>query len=486
MKYTELMKGISYEVLQEGNAEEITSLVYDSRRVTPGACCACEKGLTFDGLDFLEQDRQKGAAAAVADRDPGRYPEGLTVLKVENLQAAMPRMAANFYAGCLDGISVTGVTGTNGKTTTTTLMHHIFMEAGRVCGLIGTNENRIGNRREETLHTTPMPFDLFALFRQMKSEDVQEIVMEVSSHALHQHRVDTVPYDLAVFTNLTQDHLDYHKTMEEYRKAKTILFRQSRLGLLNGEDPASEKIREEASCPCLTYGLRENNTFSARQVEMSATGLSYDWYHEDKKLGRIQYPVPGKFNVYNTLAAASACYLRGLSPEIIIRALDLESPIVAGRFQAFHSRDGVTAIVDYAHTPDGLQNVLETVREFARGRVVSLFGCGGDRDAAKRPIMGRIAGEYSDFCILTSDNPRTEDPLKILDQIEEGIRQTSCPYTKIENRKQAIHTAIREARPLDVILVAGKGHEDYQIIGREKTHLDDREEVRAALQERDC
>ncbi len=483
MKLEEVMKGIPYEVIQRG-AGEISSLSYDSRKVQPGACCACERGRTYDGADYLEEDYQKGAAAAVLERIPRQCPPGMTLLKVKNIRAAMPRMAANFYKGCLDGVSVTGITGTNGKTTTSTLMYHILQEGGRRCSLLGTNENRIGKRSERARHTTPMPFDLFALFQQMRQEAIENIVMEVSSHALDQHRVDAVPFRLGLFTNLTRDHLDYHGTMQRYRQAKAKLFQQCAQGLLNGDDPNAEVLRREAGCFCRTYGLSEKNDYSARNLVLGASGLQYDWYYGSRKLGEVRYPVPGRFNVYNTLAAISACRILGMPEEVILKAEALREPMVAGRFEVLRGPDGLTAIVDYAHTPDGLRKVLETIREFAQGRVIVVFGCGGDRDRSKRPMMGYIAGELGDYCILTSDNPRSENPERILDQIETGLRPTGCPYQREADRRMAIAAAIERAEREDVVLVAGKGHETYQLTAGRTSHFDDTEEVRRALEAR--
>ena len=425
--------------------------------------------------------REKGAVLAVMEKEPEQWPEGLTMLLVADVRLAMAQMAANFYCQALEGMQLIGMTGTNGKTTTSTLMHHVFMDNALACGLIGTNENRIGNERRSATHTTPYPFDLYPLFDEMKQAGMQKVVMEVSSHALDQHRVENVKYQIGMFTNLSQDHLDYHKTMEAYLQAKCKLFFQSEIGLINGDDEAAAAILATKACPFVTFGLAPERDYRAENVEMDGSGLSYDWYYKEEKLGRIQYPVPGKFNVYNTLAAASACHLAGVPAENIVKSMDVQVALVPGRFQMFRGSDGVTAIVDYAHTPDGLAKVLETAAEFAKGRIITVFGCGGDRDNKKRPIMGEIAGRMSQYCVITSDNPRTEDPEAIIDEVEMGLKPTGCDYERIADRREAIARAIAMAKPEDVIMVAGKGHEDYQIIGREKIHLDDREEVQKAL-----
>lgn len=487
MKIEQVMAKVQYTVIQTGDWQaEVTSLVYDSRKAAPGACFACESGLMFDGTSFLTSAREKGAVLAVMDKMPEQRPEGLTMLLVKDVRLAMAQMAANYYAQALSGVQLIGMTGTNGKTTTSTLMHHIFMDQQVPCGLIGTNENRIGNEHRKATHTTPYPFDLYPLFDEMRQAGMQKIVMEVSSHALDQHRVENIRYQIGMFTNLSQDHLDYHKTMEAYLAAKCKLFRQSEIGLINGDDPAAETILAEGACPLVTFGLAPERDYRAENVQMDGQGLSYDWYYRGEKLGHIQYPVPGRFNVYNTLAAASACHMAGIAPEQIVRSLDVPVAFVPGRFQVFRGSDGLTAIVDYAHTPDGLAKVLETAAEFAKGRIITVFGCGGDRDNRKRPIMGEIAGRMSQYCIITSDNPRTEDPEAIIDEVEAGVKPTGCPYERIADRRRAIEQAIRMAQPEDVIMIAGKGHEDYQIIGREKIHLDDREEVKKALEAREA
>ncbi|MCF0136076.1 MAG: UDP-N-acetylmuramoyl-L-alanyl-D-glutamate--2,6-diaminopimelate ligase [Lachnospiraceae bacterium] len=497
MTIGELLKGMTYTVIREGaeywQEREITSLIYDSRKVVPGCAFACERGTVYDGVDFLNMAAEKGALLAVMDKEPAQLPEGLTMLMVPDVMEAESCMAANFFSGVFtheeegkesEKIRMIGMTGTNGKTTTSTLMHHIFMENGICCGLVGTNENRLGDRKEPATHTTPYPFDLYPLFDRMKRAGAKAVVMEVSSHALAQHRVSRVRYDLGMFTNLTEDHLDFHKTMKAYLEAKCKLFYQSERGLVNGDDPAAAVILATKACPFFTYGLQEGNDYRAENMSMDENGLVYDWTFRGEHLGQVRYPVPGRFNIYNTLLAASACHLCGISPESIVKSLNLDHTIVDGRFETFRSRDGVIAVVDYAHTPDGLKNVLETAREFARGRIITVVGCGGDRDPVKRPIMGEIAGRLSDYCVLTSDNPRTEDPEKIIDRVEDGTRPTGCPYIRTADRREAIRLAIAMARPSDIVMVAGKGHEDYQIIGRTKIHLDDREEVTARLAER--
>ena len=485
MDCLELMGGIDYEVLQEGNPHRtVMGIEYDSRRIRRGYVFVCLRGTVESGVHFLKQAACDGAIMAVTQEAPVEIPEGLRVLLVEDVMRVMPVMASTYYHNPSQDLYLAGVTGTNGKTTTTTLMYHIFQHAGEKTALVGTIENRIGALRLPAYNTTPQALDLQRLFRQMQDEGVKWAVMEVSSHALALHRVDALQFDIGVFTNLTLDHLDFHKTMEAYLEAKSLLFRKARIGLLNADDPASRAIEQTAECLLYTYGLEGRGDFQARDIRMSAQGFEFSWYQGDTLLGIVAYPAPGRFNVYNVLAAASACYLAGVPKEQIMEALRMEEGMVKGRFQRLTADDGLTVIVDYAHAPDGLENVLSTIHEFVRGRVITIFGCGGDRDTSKRPIMGEIAGRNSDYCIMTSDNPRTEDPLRILHEIEAGIRKTSCPYEMVEDRRTAIERGVRMASPEDVVLVAGKGHEDYQIVGRHKIHFDDVEEVLNAFKQR--
>lgn len=485
MDCLELMEGIEYEVLQEGNPHRtVMGIEYDSRRIRRGYVFICLRGTVESGVHFLKQAACDGAIMAITQEEPTEMPEGLRVLLVADVMRAMPVMASTYYHKPSQNLYLAGVTGTNGKTTTTTLMYHIFRHAGEKAALVGTIENRIGTLRLPAYNTTPQALDLQRLFRQMQDEGVKRAVMEVSSHALALHRVDALQFDVGVFTNLTLDHLDFHKTMEAYLEAKSLLFQKARIGLLNADDPASCAIEQTATCLLYTYGLEGRGDFQARDIRMSAQGLQFSWYQGDMMLGTVAYPAPGRFNVYNVLAAASACYLAGVPKEQIMEALRMEEVMVKGRFQRLTADDGLTVIVDYAHAPDGLENVLSTIHEFAKGRVITIFGCGGDRDKSKRPIMGEIAGRNSDYCIITSDNPRTEDPLRILDEIEGGIRKTPCPYVVVEDRRAAIECGVRMANPEDVVLVAGKGHEDYQILGRHKIHFDDVEEVQNAFKQR--
>ncbi len=484
MNWKEVMNGVQYTILATGAEADITSITYDSRKAGPGSAFAAVKGTAFDGHDYVAKAAEQGAALAVVEHELPSYPEGMTVLLVESTLEAMPVMAVNFYEKPCESMTMIGVTGTKGKTTTTTLIHRILLASGQKAGLIGTIENRIGEDVYPSQYTTPQAFDLEALLKQMKDENVQAAAMEVSSHALALHRVDGMKFEIGVFTNLSLDHLDFHKTMEAYLQAKIQLFRMCRMGLTNMDSPEGRIVRECGFCRMRGYAVDTETDYQAVNLKMDVHGIHYDLKKPDGTSFPVSYPVPGRFNVYNTLAAAAVCLELGIDPEVIQKELARTDRSVRGRMEILHGPDGIAAIVDYSHVPDALQNVLETINEFKTNRVITVVGCGGDRDRTKRPVMGRIAGQYSDYVILTSDNPRTEDPYAILAEIEPGTKETGCPYEVVEDRREAISRAIKQAQFGDIVLVAGKGHEDYQIIGRTKHHLDDVEEVRKAFEER--
>ena len=331
--------------------------------------------------------------------------------------------------------------------------------------------------------TTPESKELQALLCQMRKEDVTDAVMEVSSHSLDLHRVDGISFDIAVFTNLTQDHLDYHKTMENYKAAKGLLFARAAKSVINIDDAAGAYMKEQSKGEVLSFGVDTKADLMAAHIDISANGTAFDLLWQGRSYP-VQLHTPGRFSVYNALGAAGACLLLGVPVEEVVAGL-MANPGVSGRFQTLRSKKGCMAVVDYAHTPDGLENVLKTAREFVRGRLIAVFGCGGDRDRTKRPIMGEIGGSLADYCIITSDNPRTEAPEGILDEVEVGVGKTACPYEKIVDRREAILRAVAMAEAGDVILIAGKGHETYQIFADRTIHFDDTEEVRRAFGE-DC
>jgi UDP-N-acetylmuramoyl-L-alanyl-D-glutamate--2,6-diaminopimelate ligase len=362
------------------------------------------------------------------------------------------------------------------------MVKSILEQSGRKVGLIGTIQNMIGDVVLHTERTTPESSDLYSLFRQMADAGIQDVVMEVSSHSLALNRVAGCRFDIGIFTNLTEDHLDFHSDMDDYFAAKLKLFQNSGLIATNADDSYGVRLKDMfVSKTVYTYGIEHEAHVTASGIHSDAKGSAFDIdICGDRRPVIIN--IPGRFSVYNALAAATACYAMGISADDISNGLQaLKS--VPGRFEVLNTDTDFTVIIDYAHTPDGLENILRSVKDVAKGRVIALFGCGGDRDTAKRPIMGEIGGRYADFCILTSDNPRSEDPMAIIKQIEQGMRKTQCPYIVIENRREAIKYGLRMARKDDILLLAGKGHETYQILKDKTIHFDEREVVRELLED---
>lgn len=481
LKLGQLIKNIDCKI-EKGSADvEVKSIRYDSRTVEEGDLFVCITGFQTDGHKYVKSAIDKGAKVILAEHmAEGMEKDGLTVVLCENSRKALALVSSAYYDYPSEKMNVIGVTGTNGKTTTTYLIKTIFERLGYKTGIVGTIVNMIGDRKLHTERTTPESLELQELFNEMVSDKVSYALMEVSSHSLALDRVYGIRYSTAIFTNLTQDHLDYHKTMENYMKSKGILFTMADKAVINMDDKAGEYMRSVSKGTVLTTGIDyENADLRAENISITADGVRYTLDYKGK-----QYPVklniPGRFSIYNSLGAIGACLLNGIKMEDIIDGLS-ENTGVSGRFQSIPNDMGITAIVDYAHTPDGLVNILDTAHEFAKGRIITVFGCGGDRDRTKRPIMAEAVGTRSDFAIITSDNPRTEDPAKILDDVEVGIIPTKCPYHKIEDRREAINEAIRMAKSGDVVIVAGKGHEDYQIFRDKTIHFDDAEEIKKAF-----
>lgn len=475
-----LIENIDCTVIKGSADAQVQAVQYDSRKVGKGDLFVCITGFQSDGHNYARSAAEKGASVIVAEHEVD-VPDGVTVVIAENTRLALAQISAAYYDFPSEKINVIGVTGTNGKTTTTYLIKTILDNIGYKTGVVGTIGNMIGNRKLHADRTTPESLELQQLFSEMVDENVKYAVMEVSSHSLSLDRVAGVRYSTAIFTNLTQDHLDYHKTMENYMKAKGILFSMADKAVINMDDEAGEYMKSVSKGNVMTVGIDyEKADLRAENISVTADGVSYTLDYEGK-----QYPVklniPGRFSIYNSLGAIGACILNGIEMEKIIDGLALNEG-VPGRFQSVPNDLGITAIVDYAHTPDGLKNILQTAHEFAKGRIITVFGCGGDRDRTKRPIMADIVGKLSDFAIITSDNPRTENPAAILDDVEVGMIPTKCPYHKIEDRREAINEAIKMAEKDDVVIIAGKGHEDYQIFADKTIHFDDVEEVKKAIE----
>ena len=466
--------GISLGYLKEDT--EIVSITCDSRRVEPGCLFVCIEGTAVDGHRFAEAAQQAGAAAVVVQRDLGLYAQ----LMAENTRMAWAQICANWFGHPASRLKMIGITGTNGKTTTTTLIKSMLEHEGHKVGLIGTIHNLIGDRVLPARHTTPDPYDLQSLLALMVVEGCDYCVMEVSSHALHQRRVAGCTYEVGVFTNLTQDHLDYHGTMENYMLAKKELFSISRCGIVNFDDSWAAAISADVPCPLTTYSAKDDAAdYVARNIRYRADGVDFELVGVGQ-IGRVNMQIPGQFSVYNGLCAATVCLKLGMPFDRVVEALSAAAG-VKGRAEVVPTGRDFTVVIDYAHTPDGLDNICRTLKQCCTGRLVTLFGCGGDRDKTKRPLMGEVAAALSDYVVVTSDNPRSEDPTAIIEDILPGVRKTDTPHTVVVNRVEAIHWAIDHAQPGDTILLAGKGHETYQILADETIHLDEREVVAAAL-----
>jgi UDP-N-acetylmuramoyl-L-alanyl-D-glutamate--2,6-diaminopimelate ligase len=477
MKLQELLKHLHpIEALVLEENPEITSIENDSRKVQEGSLFICIKGFTADGHDYAEAAAKNGAAAILAEQ---KLSLSIPVLQVKDTNRAMAVLADAFYGHPTKKLKLIGITGTNGKTTTSHLIEKIFSKANLKTGLIGTMYTKVADEIIETKNTTPDSLILQKSFNKMIRSGVRLAVMEVSSHALDMGRVHGCDYDVAVFTNLTQDHLDYHKTMDKYLRAKSLLFSQlgntfnplkPKFAVLNADDPSSVIFQKSTAAHVVTYGVDHDADIRAKNLRMTASGTLFVL-----EISGQEYPINlqliGKFSVYNALASIAASLVSGLQIDSIIRAIE-EIKGVPGRFELVDAGQNFTVIVDYAHTPDSLENVLRTIQQFAKKRIFVIVGCGGDRDRSKRPVMACIACRYGTDPIFTSDNPRSEDPLTILKEMETGVKGEK--YLVQPDRRTAILTAIKQAEEDDVILIAGKGHETYQIIGNQIYDFDDR------------
>lgn len=478
MKLSQILKGI--KVLNNYEDMDVQDVAQDSRLVKTGTLFVCIKGAAFDGHSVAEQMLNNGACCVVVERDLGLDRQ----IIVENTRNVFSLICANFFLNPAEKLKLIGITGTNGKTTTAFLIKQILENVGKKVGLIGTVQNMIGDEIYPAKYTTPDPYELQKLFSQMVDAGCEYCVMEVSSQALAQGRVNGVRFEVGAFTNLTQDHLDYHKTWENYFNAKRLLFENCDIAVTNSDDENGLKIIEGLDFKkVVTYSVNRNDaTFVAKNVNFKANGVEYELVGET--IGRCSCPIPGRFSVYNSLCAASCALALGIGFEQVIVAIS-KSQGVKGRIEVVPCDRDFTIIIDYAHSPDGLENIITSLKEIAKGRVVTLFGCGGDRDKTKRPKMGKIAAELSDYCVVTSDNPRSENPSQIIKDILEGMKGVKTPYTVVENRKEAIEFAINNAQKDDIILLAGKGHETYQILPTGTIHFDEREAVAEILAKQD-
>ena len=480
MKLKELLQGVRILETTADLEAEIENVAYDSRKVTKGSLFAAIAGFTSDGNRFIPMAMEKGAVAVVTAKKPVL---DVPYVLVESDRLALALISTNFYGHPTKNMTMIGVTGTNGKTSVTLLLKQVLEKTlGAKVGLIGTVENMVGDEIIATERTTPESLELQGLFARMRDSGCTHVVMEVSSHALTLDRVGGVHFDVAAFTNLTEDHLDFHKTMEAYCEAKAELFCRCDKAVVNMDDPWYDRITEKATAELLTTGVHQGAGMQAKKITMLSEGIRFE-VETQEKIVPVSLPIPGKFTVYNALTVLGVAHSLGIPLECAAEALATARG-VKGRIEVVPTPETPwSVLIDYAHTPDGLENVLSSVKDFCKGRLIGVFGCGGDRDPIKRPLMGEIGVKLSDFAIITSDNPRTEDPMAIIEDILKGVSEEMGEYIVIEDRRAAIRYAMDIAKKDDIIVLAGKGHETYQEINGVKYHLDEREEVAAHLAE---
>lgn len=472
MKLSELLQGIDNRFTDI----EITAVTCDSRQVIKGCAFVCIDGVVMDGHKFANDALDKGAAVIIVQKDLGLDNQ----IIVKDTRIAFAEMSANWFNNPAKKLKVIGVTGTNGKTSVSYMIKQILEECGKKVGLIGTIQNVIADEVLPSKNTTPSSYELNSMFALMLKAGCEYCVMEVSSHALDQNRVYGIDFEVAIFTNLTQDHLDYHITMENYMNAKKKLFLNAKTAILNMDDSYYSAFNDGLTCKSVTYSaISDEADYTAKDIRLRPDGTEY-LLSGIGKLQRIKTMIGGKFTPYNTMAAAAAALELGIDLETVALAISKMTG-VKGRAEVVPTNRDFTVIIDYAHTPDGLENILKSFSEYEKNRLICVFGCGGDRDKTKRPKMGAVAAEYADYVIVTSDNPRTEEPMSIIEDILVGLNETKTPFLVIENRIEAINKAIQMADKDDIIVLAGKGHETYQILKTGTIHLDEREIVADAL-----
>ena len=478
MKLKDLLNGINVLELRADPELEIEHIAYDSRKVTSGGLFVAISGFASDGNRFIPMALEKGAAAVVTAKKP---QEDVPYVLVDNDRLALALIGTNYYGHPADAMTLIGVTGTNGKTSSTLLLKQVLEKClGAKVGLVGTMANMIGDETIPTERTTPESFELQGLFARMRDAGCTHVVMEVSSHAITLDRVGGVRFDVAAFTNLTEDHLDFHKTMDAYCDAKAELFARCGRAVINADDPYASRMLAKAACPVITTSVHGSGSLTASDLELHAEGIRFT-ASLDGESASVSLPIPGKFTVYNALTVLGVAKQLGISLADCAGALK-SAKGVKGRVEVVPTPGKpYSVLIDYAHTPDGLENVISSVQDFCKGRVITVFGCGGDRDPIKRPIMGAIGVKLSDLAIITSDNPRTEDPEAIIAHILKGVEPSMGEYKVVTNRRKAIEYAMDIAGKDDIIILAGKGHETYQEINGVKHHLDEREEVAAHL-----
>lgn len=480
MSLNDILKSIDFQLLKGKLDLEINKIEYDSRKIEKNDLFFCIEGFTVDGHKYIKSAIEKGAIAIVVQKDiEATIEDDITIIKVEDSRKALALASSNLYNNPSKKLKIIGITGTNGKTTSGFMVKSILEQSGYKVGLIGTVANYIGDKKLHSERTTPESLELHKLFNDMVKEGVTYCVMEVSSHSLALNRVYGIEFSEGIFTNLTQDHLDFHKTFENYFNAKFKLFENSKTSIINIDDKYGKKIKEKIK-ESLTYSLEGKGDLTAEDLHLHSRGIEFTLKYKEIK-ETITLSLSGKYNVYNALGCIGATLCEGCTIEQIKEGL--KKVTVPGRCEivTLNENLGYDIILDYAHTPDSLENILKSVREFTKGKLIVVFGCGGDRDKTKRPIMGKIGSDLSDIAIITSDNPRSEEPMDIIDDITKGIDKDN--YVIIENRKDAIKHAMEIAKENDIIVVAGKGHEDYQVLKNKTIHFDEREVVSELIKE---
>ncbi len=469
MLLSQLLKGIN--VLNDYCDREISDVTDKTLKISEGCAFVCVVGARFDGHSFAESALSQGATAVIVSRDLGLEEQIL----VENTREAYAIMCKNLCDCAADKLTIVGITGTNGKTTTAFVVKDILSELGVKSGLIGTVKNMVGDKEFHTELTTPDPYDMHRLFKMMVDDGIEYCVMETSSQAFHQMRLAGIHFKTGVFTNLTQDHLDYHGTIEEYKACKKTLFYNCDNAIINADDEAGAYMCDGIDAPVKTYSVNTASDYKAENAVLFADRVEYDLNGE-----HVVFRIPGGFSVYNSLCAIGSVCSLGFDFRDVVKAAG-SAASVKGRVELLKTDTDFGVIIDYAHTPDGLEKALNAVRGFTKGRVITLFGCGGDRDKTKRPKMGRMATDLSDIVVVTTDNPRTEDPEVIIKEILIGTVGSKAEVVSVTDRSEAIEYALSIARAGDTVLLAGKGHETYQVIGKERVHYDEREVVAEAL-----
>lgn len=472
-----LLKGLDYEVIKGNEESKVQNIRYDNRKIEQGDAFVCVKGFKVDGHSFVDNAIKKGANVLIV-QDEVSVQEDITIIKVRDTRKALAIMSSNYFGNPKDKLKIIGITGTNGKTTSAFIIKSILEKAGLMTGLIGTIANYIGNKKVDAVRTTPESYELHELFKNMVDAGVEYCVMEVSSHSLELDRVYGVQFEEGIFTNLTRDHLDFHKTFENYYNAKFKLFERSNHSIINLDDPYGVNIvkdieEREVKTKVSTFSIEKESDFKAFEIKSHSNGSEFKVNLEDVEEFYIN--IPGEYNIYNSLGCIICAHNLNIPMDKIKEGLS--NVVIPGRCELVAKEKNLpySIIIDYAHTPDGLENVLSTVKAFTKNRMISVFGCGGDRDKVKRPQMGKIGCELSDIAIITSDNPRSEEPMDIINDIVKPLNYDN--FVIEVNRKEAIRKAMNMALDGDVIVIAGKGHETYQILKDETIHFDEREVV---------